>query len=179
MTEELLKKIKKEAEEKIETLDEFNEYARLRNRLALIEEAKKILGLPYNRDMHLPEKTEAGIIMSTYQKYISQIEEKDTNGIYVYIGTYMPSEFSYEEFEEGYPLEIETKFNDPRATHRHYWNLEGIWSESINIQDCEEFEKNHTVLYVDNFYDLQKEFITTAIKESQQAAVIKVLKKYK
>ena len=87
------------------------------------------------------------------------------------------SDFTPKQIEYGNPLEIEVEIDDPRATHRYYWNLEGIYSISVNIEDCEEFEKTHTVLYVDNFYELQKEFVITAIKESQERAVNKVLKK--
>jgi len=179
MTEEILTKIKEEATKEISTLGEYNKYAKRRNELAEIEEIKKSLGLPYNRDMYLPPKTEKSIILSTYKKYLSHIEEKDTNGIYIYIGTFMPSGVSEEEFEEGFPLDTQVDMNDPRATHRIYWNLEGIWSKSINIEDCEEFEKSHIVLYVDNFYNVENEFIITAVKESQEQAISKILKKYK
>lgn len=178
MKEDLLARIKEEATKEISTIDEYNNYAKRRNELAEIEEVKKLLGLPYNRNMYLPEKTEKGIILSTYKKYLSYIEEKDTNGIYIYIGTFMPSGISEEEFEEEFPLDSEVDMNDPRATHRIYWNLEGIWSKSINIEDCEEFERNHTVIYVDNFHNIESEFITTAVKEGQEQAVTKILKKY-
>lgn len=178
MKEDLLARIKEEATKEISTMDEYNNYAKRRNELAEYEEIKKSLGLPYNRDMYLPEKTETKIILETYKKYLSHIEEKDTNGIYIYIGTFMPSGMSEEEFEEGFPLDTQVDINDPRATHRIYWNLEGIWSKSINIEDCEEFEKTHTVLYVDNFYNVESEFITTAVKEGQEQAVTKILKKY-
>ena len=178
MTEELLTKIKEETKKEINTLDEYNSYAKRRNELAEIEEIKKELGLPYNGNMHLPEKTEKGIILSTYKKYLSYIKEKDTNGIYIYIGTFMPTGITEEEFEEGYPLDSQVDINDPRATHRIYWNLEGIWSKSINIEDCEEFERTHTVLYGDNFHNIEAEFIITAVKESQDKAVSKILKKY-
>lgn len=177
MTKEMLKKIKEESEKEIAKLDGYNTYARLRNKLAITEEAKASLGLPYNRDMYLPEKTESDVIMSIYKKYANQIKETDTNGIYIYVATYMPSEFSTEEIEEGFQFEIETEINDPRATHRYFWNIEGLCSKSVNIQDCEEFEKTHTVLYVDNFYEIQEEFIITAVKENQKKAVNKLLQK--
>ena len=49
----------------------------------------------------------------------------------------------------------------------------------MNIEYCREFEQTHTVLYVENFHQLQKEFILTAVKESQEKAVSNILKKYK
>ena len=90
MTEELLTKIRDEAQKEIDMLDKYNEYADRRNELANIEEIKRTLGLPYTRNMILPRKTEAGIIMAIYDKYVSHISEEETNGIYVYTGSYMP-----------------------------------------------------------------------------------------
>lgn len=178
MTEQLLQKIREESKVEIAGLAEHNEYAKLRNELAIGEEAKRLLGLSYARNMELPEKSETGIIMSIYKKYLCYIHEVDTNGIYVYIGTYMPSELAHEETEDDDSFEIEVDIYDPRATHRRYWNLEGVWAKSIAIQDCEQFERTHTVIYVDDFDNLQKEFIVTAVKESQEKAVRKVRKKY-
>jgi len=179
MTEEILKKIKIESEEQIKELDKYNKYARLRNKLAEIEEIKASLGLSYTRDMYLPEKTEEQVIMEIYKKYERFIEEEDTNRIYVYISSYMPSDYTIEEIEEGSPYQIEVPYDDPRATHRYYYNLEGLWTECINVEDCPTFEQTHTVIYVDNFYELQKKFILTAINETEQIAVSKILKRYK
>ena len=177
MTEELLLKIKKEAKEQIKGLQEYNEYARLRNHLVKEEEIKASFGLPYTRDMHLPEKTEEQVIMEIYKKYERFIEEEDTNGIYVYYSTYMPSNYTYDEMEDGAPFEIEVSYENPNATHRYYYNLEGLHAESVNIEDQRKFEETHKVLYVDNFYELQQEFILTAVKESQEKALSKILKK--
>ena len=178
MTEELLLKIKIESEEQIKGLDKYNEYARLRNRLAKEEEeVKASFGLPYARDMYLPEKTEEQVIMEIYKKYERFIEEEDTNGIYVYYSTYMPSDYNLEEIMQGAPFEIEVSYDDPNATHRYYYNLEGLYVESVNIEDQKHFEETHKVLYVDNFYKLQQDFIVTAVKESQEKALSKILKK--
>ena len=178
MTEELLKKIRDEAQKEIDEMDKYNEYADRRNEIAVLEEIKKMFGLPYNRDMYLPRKTERGIILSTYKKYAVYINKEDTNGIYVYIGSYRPSDFTIEEIEDGAPFEILVDYNDPRATDRRYYNLEGIWCESVSVEESDEFEKTHTVIFVDDFDNLQSEFIMTAVKESQKQAVSKVLKKY-
>lgn len=177
MTEELLSKIKKESEKKIKELDKYNEYAKLRNYLAEEEEIKRTLGLPYTRNMYLPEKTEEQIIMEIYKKYERLIDEKDTHGIYVYVSTYMSSNYTYDEIEEGAPLQIEVSYDDPNATHRYYYNLEGIHVEEITIEKQKEFEQTHTVLYADNFWELQQDFIVTSVRESQEKALSKILKK--
>lgn len=178
MKEELLKRIRDEAQLQIDMLDEYNKYADKRNELAEVEEIKRIMGLPYTRNMELPRKSETGIIMSIYDKYAVYIEEDETNEIYVYMGSYMPSDYSYEEIDDGAPFEIEVDYNDPRATDRRYFNLEGVWAKTINVSECSEFEKTHTVIFIDDFYKLQSEFIVTAVKESQEKAVSRVLKKY-
>lgn len=177
MTEAVLLKIKIESAEQIKGLDKYNEYARLRNSLAKEEEIKASFGLPYTRDMYLPEKTEEQVIMEIYKKYERFIEEEDTNGIYVYYSTYMPSDYNLEEIMQGAPFEIEVSYDDPNATHRYYYNLEGLYVESVNIEDQKHFEETHKVLYVDNFYKLQQDFIVTAVKESQEKALSKILKK--
>lgn len=176
MTEEMLQKIKTEAKNEFSKLNEYNNYARVRNKLAIEEEIKASLDLPYNSDMYLPEKTEVDIIMSIYKKYANQIEETETNNIYIYAGTYKISEYTIEELEEGYPFELESVINDLKATHRYYYNLEGLFSVSVNIDECQEFEQTHIVIY-GNFYKLQQDFIITAVKESQEKAVSKILKR--
>lgn len=117
--------------------------------------------------------------MEIYKKYERFIEEEDTNGIYVYYSTYMPSNYTYDEIEDGAPFEIEVSYENPNATHRYYYNLEGLHVESISIEDQQKFEATHKVLYVDNFYKLQQDFIVTAVKESQEKALSKILKNKK
>ena len=177
MKEDLLQLIRDEANKEIKGLDQYNQYADLRNKKAIEEEVKMQLDLPYTRNMALPRKTENGIIMNTYQRHISKIEEEDTNQIYVYIATYKDNNPTIDEIEDGAPFKTEVDYNDPEAEYRSYWNLEGIWSHSIPISECSEFERTHTVLFVDNFYKLQQEFVTTAVKETQAKALEKVLKR--
>ena len=178
MTEEFLNKIRVESQKEIDLMEKYNEYADRRNELAEFEEIKKRFGLPYNGDMALPRKTETGIIMSVYDKYVCDINQEDTNEIYVYIGSYMPSDYSALEIDDGYPFEIEVNRDDPRAISRRYYNLEGIWGITLNVDESKNFEDTHTVIYVDDFYKLQSEFIVNAVKENQDVAVSKVLKKY-
>jgi len=44
--------------------------------------------------VYLPEKIEEKVIMEIYKKHERFIEEDDTNGIYVYCSTYMPSNYT-------------------------------------------------------------------------------------
>lgn len=183
MREEILKAIRDEANKEITNLEGYNAYVRFRNELAVSEETTQLLGLPYTRNMKLLEKKESDVIMSAYKKYFHYIGADETNGIYVYVGSYMPNEsfddLSSEDSENEASFEVEVDINDPRVTHRRYWNLEGIWAKTIAVDECEEFERTHTVIYADNFSNLQREFIMTAVKESQEEAVSRVLKRYK
>lgn len=185
MTEELLTKIKKETEKEIGLLKEYNEYARLRNQLAEQETIKKELGLPHNSDLLLmPLKNENEIIMSIYHNHVGEIEEEDTKGFYYYDGTY---KYVYDSWLESYklgPMEELVPRNDTNAHFRRYDNIEGVYSYCFSLEEAEEFERTHTVLYDSNNegvipYWITEDFITTAVRENQEKAVSLVLKKYK
>lgn len=185
MTEELLTKIKQETKKEIGLLKEYNEYARLRNQLAEQEVIKKELGLLYRNDLWMPEKTEDGIIMSIYQKHIGEIEEKDTRGIYYYDGTY---KYVYDSWLESYglgPMEELVPRDDHNAHFRRYTNIEGVYSYTFSLEDADEFERTHTVLYDEETtmkdmkpYWFTTDFVITAVKENQTIAVNHILKKY-
>lgn len=170
MREEILNAIRYDVNKGMVDLEAYNSYAEFRNQMSSDNEDKLIL------------KSEADVIMSAYKKHRLEINSTDTNDIYVYAGSYMlsnsPDYLTCEDIENGAPYEVEVDINDPRVMYRRYWNLEGIWARTIAIDECEEFEKTHKVLYVDNFTALQQEFMTTAVKNSQEEAVSRVLKKY-
>ena len=178
MTEEFLQKIRVKSNEEISKLEEYNKQTRMINQMILKEKLKKSLGLPYNENilnMYIPEKTEESIILSTYKKYIGEIDEKDTNGIYVYICTKKYTNYTSEQIDNGYPIAVETSINDPEADYKCYYNLEGCLSYKVNIDDCEEFERKNIVIYGD-FYKLEQDFIITAVKEGQERAIKKIIK---
>lgn len=176
MKEEILLKIREEVNKKLETLDSDNEYARRREEVELEEEIKKMLSLPYNRSIGPLVKSEEDVIMEVYKKYEKDIEEHETHGIYVYDSSYAAIDLTLEMIEEGYPFQVEVSFDDVRATHRYYYNLEGLYVECVNVEDVEEFEKQNIVIYVDNYSKLQREFICECVRNNQANAVINVLK---
>jgi hypothetical protein len=176
MNSEILLKIREEVNKRLETLDKDNEYARRREEVENEEEVKKILGLPYNRSIGPVVKSEEDVIMEVYNKYAKEIEEHETHCIYVYDSSYVALDLSLEMIEEGYPLQVEVEFDDPRVTHRYYYNLEGLFVESVNIEDVEEFEKQNIVIYGVDYSKLQREFICDCVRNSQAEAVCKVLK---
>ena len=176
MKKEILLKIRDEVSKRLETLDKDNEYAKRREEVELKEEIKKSLGLPYNRSIGPLVKSEEDIIMEVYKKYAKYIEEHETHGIYIYDSSYMTLDLTIEMIEEGYPFQKEVEFNDPCVTHRYYYNLEGLYVESVNIEDIEEFEKQNIVIYGVDYSKVQRDFICECVRNNQADAVINVLK---
>ncbi|MBQ7790079.1 MAG: hypothetical protein IJ399_02325 [Bacilli bacterium] len=176
MNSDILLKIREEVSRRLETLNKDNEYARRREEVENEEEVKKILGLPYNRSIGPVVKSEEDVIMDVYNMYAKEIEEHETHGIYVYDSSYVALDLSLEMIEEGYPLQKEVEYDDPRVTHRYYYNLEGLYVECVNVEDIEEFEKQNIVIYGVDYSKIQREFICDCVRSTQADAVSKVLK---
>ena len=168
MTEDFLKVLREESQKEISRLKIYNEYARLRNRLAEEE-----------------EKKEDSIIVSTYKKHIGEIDEEDTNGIYYYDGTY---KYVFDSCLKAYglgPIEEKVDRDDPEADFRRYSNVEGIYSYTFGLKEADAFEKTHTVLYIpeadekdSSLYRITNDFVTTAVRENQENAMRLILTKY-
>ena len=176
MKKEILLKIRDEVKKRLETLDKDNEYAKRREEVELKEEIKKSLGLPYNQSIGPLVKSEEDVIMEVYKLYEKDIEEHETHGIYIYDSSYVSLDLTLEMIEEGYPLQAEVRFDDPRVTHRYYYNLEGLFVESVNIEDIEEFESQNIVIYGVDYSKIQRDFICECVRNNQADAVINVLK---
>ena len=179
MDEEILNKIRNKCKESQDKLEQYNSRAKIENEMAKHENIKKALGLPYTENLGMPIKDETDVILELYKKYKIEINENDTNNIYVYVGTFRYLCPTIDQIEAGYPLDEEVDRNDPRGEFRIYRNLEGIWSYKFNIEKSLEFEENHTVLFPDRYSDVEKDFVLTAVKEGQEKAVNLVLEKYK
>lgn len=154
---------------KLEENDIVKEYIKLKQQLDTTN-YQKILGEPENQ-----------ILYSTFYSHRYMI--KDTNEIYVCIGTFRLDNIC--DIEHG-PSDIRLKRDDPRAEYRIYRNLEDEFSKQIPIHKCEEFERTHNVIIPKTtlstekyYYELQKEFITLAVTEGQETACRKILKRAK
>lgn len=179
MQEDILKKLRDKTRKAQPALEEYNNRARIENELAKEEQAKKEMGLPYIEGLGRPLKDKDDVILELYRKYRTEIEENDTNNIFVYIGTYKTLSPSFAQVEAGAPFEELVDRDDPEADFRVYANLEGIWSYRFNIDESLEFEITHTVLFPSVFEDALEDFILTAVKEDQEKAVSLVLGKYR
>lgn len=124
------------------------------------------------------EKTLASEI---YYRYIHRIDRKDTNGIYVYLGTYRES---YESDIVHCNGDIKVGYNNPDAEYRLYQDLEQNSVITVPIKDCEEFEKSNRVIFpkgynlCKKYYEIQKEFFTEAITNSEEEACKLLLRRY-
>lgn len=176
MKNEILLKIREEVSNRLQNLDKDNDYARKREEVEFEEEVKKLLCLPYNGSIGPVVKSEEDVIMEIYKKYEKDIEEHETHGIYVYDSSYVALDLTLEMIEEGYPLQAEVEFNDPRVTHRYYYNLEGLFVECISVDDVDDFEKQNIVIYGVDYSKIHRDFICECVRNNQAEAVSMVLK---
>ena len=183
MTYELLNRIRMEAQEEISKLKDDNNYIKLKNDLILKDGMKKELGLPYTC-LEMALKNENEIIMRIYRKYIDEIEEQDTNGIYYYSGSYQYISARWLESLGLKPTEGLVPRNSTNIDFKKYNNIEGVYSYKFDINSSIEFEKNHIILYDENRegvipFWITEDFVTKAVRENQEKAVSYILKKYK
>ncbi len=183
MKEELLKEIREEVKGIKEKMEEHNADIKRVKELEKDPHVKEYITLMRKLDNNVKktEYSEAEIIASIYRKYISQIEDIDTNEIYVYLGTYTSS--SEIDIVHG-ANDIRVRYDDPSADYRIYWNIEQSFAENIFLPQCKEFEETHVILNPSGyfkreaFYKIQQEFFVKAAQVNQKAAAKSLLKKY-
>lgn len=183
MKEELLKQLKDELESKKLENQSHNKKVRRIKELLKEPSVKEYIQLmsSIEDDLKQINLSDSDIITSFYHRYLSKIKEEDTNGIYVYLGTY---EYNHEVDIVHGSNDFRVNYNSPQANYRIYKNIEYPYGESIPIQKCEEFEKNHIIIRPKSYfkdkeyYEIQKEFFIKAVKTNQESAKKMILKKY-
>lgn len=181
MTEEILEKIKKEYEQRKQKQNEIKGKIKRLNELKknpFVIEYIELTDFINNSFYH--EYTDEEIMVSSFNKYISEI--KDTNGIYIYLGTFRLSNIC--DIEHG-PSDERVSRNDPSAKYSIYQDIEKFSCNQIPIKHREQFEKHNKIIFPKTintnkyFYELQKEFIRECINSSQEEACQKLLSKVK
>ena len=184
MKEEILEQITKEYKELKEAKKEL-EYKK--NRIRQLEENKfvqeylnlyhEIYEINSKNEMYLPDDI---LFRRSIDRCLKNLEE--TNGIYVYMGTYSWSNNK----DVMRPSDEKLNYSDPNAKFRIYRDLEKINEEIVlPISECKDFEKNNTVIVLrtaipeSKIYQVQEEFLQDAIKTNQEEAKKRVLRKYK
>ena len=184
MKEEILERIKMDYEK---MKSEKEQYQKVRKRIQELEEnelIKEYLGLLSQTESYDYERI-AGLSKEkmydrAFRNHLTSI--KETNGIYVYLGTFI---YSIEcDIEHG-ANDYRVNRNNPNADYRLYQDIESYDSIEIPIKKCEDFEKTHQVIFAKTYpknlkyYEIQNYFIKTSIEEGQEVACKKLLKKYK
>ena len=183
MKEELLIKIREELESEKKKQEEINNKNKRIKELLKDKNVKEFLGLTgldYEAGSTKKMITD-DIIASIYSKYIYLIREGDTNGLYVYLGTYKYSD-EVDIVHGGRDYRV--PYDSPHADYRVYKNLE-LWdSEHVLINRCDEFERIHTIINSKRaisdkiFYEIQRDFFIRTVKTDQESAKKMVLRKY-
>lgn len=183
MKEELLVKIKEDLANEKKRLEEETERNK---RIKILMSDRNVIeflnltGLKYDVGSTRKKATN-DIIESMYYKYLHQIKESETNGIYVYMGTYRYSD-EIDIIHGSYDVRV--PYDSIDADYRLYRNIEKTCKEKVLIRNCALFENTNTIInrkvaFDDtNFYEIQKDFFIRSIKDSQEAAKRMILRKY-
>ncbi len=151
-----------------------------------VQEYLKLVSHYGKDDIEAHQFDEKDTIDTIYHYAMRKIHKESTNGIYVYLGTYRYIDLS--EYDDG--VDELVRREDKRAYKREYLNLEQREIVSVSIEECDDFETKNIILYLsddeeyykndakDNAKRIQMEFATIAIKESQEEAVKKIIKRY-
>lgn len=179
MKEATLLMIKEEIEKEKEKIRRHNNDAKKVSELLNSEDVKEYFRLVDEEPTILEYKDddEGNIIKNVFSRFIYKIDSSDTNGIFVYRGTYKVGDYC--DIEHG-PSDYIVGRNDPSATHRKYWDLEVYHAIDIPIKECDEFEKTHIIIFGKgaHYYKIRQEFITEVIEKGQAEAVKVIKKKY-
>ena len=179
MTEEFLKMIKESTYDEIKQNKLHNKKVDRVNKLLAYKCLKEYFSLVGEEPTRLKyyETDFEEIVNKVFNRAVYQIKDTETNHIYVYRNTYKSGD--YDDIVHG-PSDVIVGRNDPSAEFRTYHDLEQGYEINVPIRKCEEFEKNNHILFVgiSRYYEIRQEFIIDAVKESQETAVKKVLKRY-
>lgn len=182
----LKKQYKKEAK-RLERLKELEDSKKVREYLSLrgisqiedneyIKNSSRKYGI-YPSDEELDFNTSGEyLVKSTYGKYLSRIESKDTNRIYVYMGTYTKS--GNHKVLDDIPS---------KDSYNTYQNIESADKIRIPYEEVSAFEKDHIVIHplcrvganYQAFKEIQSNFFYYTYKSGQKEAVKRLLKEYK
>ena len=177
MKEEILVSIRKERDLLIRAIEKENKRKKRLKELLNEPQVKEFLKLSnqtFNEDLSIsvPIKSKiVGELIKDHKEF--ELEPEETNQIYLCRGkNYLA------RLDNGlYRLDFIGKPDSIRCGW--YCNIESeIDNYLIPIEECDEFERNHTVIFHVDFDRVQSEFITCAVNDSQENAVKKVLNKY-
>ena len=170
MTDEKLKEFIyaiAEREKKITAQMEAKAKAQSLENTIEVKEYLKVCGVkPFSSGMRVDSKD--NIRLLTFYSFVRQIPASETNGIFIYCGTY----------RNGYDGLVRTNASSPSAEYRKYWDIEQESPIYINLEDCDQFESTYTVLNA-SIDAVRKTFVETTLNEGQAKALTLINTKFK
>ena len=116
-------------------------------------------------------KSEEGLLDDLFLHYSNRIV--DTNNIYFCLGYFI---------EDENMKEVPSSFDEEGAYKKYIYLEDDSKIVRIHIDKVEFFEKSYSIIhskssniYDSEYYDLQKMFFTTSVKETQESAINLVL----
>lgn len=202
MREELVKEIRKDIDElkkqykeeakKMQRLRELEDSKKVREYLRLrgfdvienneyIKDASRKYGIYPSDEEKDFNTSEEYLVKSTYRKYLSKIESKDTNDIYVFTGTYA------KVGTKKIPTVIPFKDDNIHECYKTYRNIESSDTIRIPYEESHDFESKHKVIYpvcpIEKYWsiynEIQSNFFYYTYKSGQKEAVKRLLREYK
>ena len=178
MKEEILASIRKERDILIRAIQKENKRKKRLKELLnepQVKEFLKLSGRTFNEDLSIstPEKSKiVGEIIEEYKEF--ELEPEKTNQIYLCRGKNYLARLNNGLYQRDFIG------NSDSVRCGWYCNIESeIDNYLIPTEECDEFERNHTVIFHADFDRVQSEFITCAVNNSQEKAVQMILAKYK
>lgn len=187
MSNEELEKLKSSfngLQEKREEVLKLGREIKLYEQLPVVQKYLKLVEL-YRKnttgDMYnFDKKTDDDLLFSS----LNSVKINSTNNIYVYMGAYRT------DYDFGvYRIDDNRDIGFCETDYKKYRNLELMayqdgYEVDVPISQCEKFEKDNIVICPDNTYlsdtyylKLRDEFFETAVFESQEKALEKILNK--
>ena len=177
---EKLKRVQQEITDIITEISALEKTDAVKRYLLLTEQLNNNKNYLYS---HIESKDDMSLISSC----IGKVKIKETNGIFVYVGTYM---VNHEIDIVHGSTDFRVNYCDQNADYSQYKNIESSSSDSnyiinVPVSKRSRFEQEHTVVFPKSyfkdkeFYEMQNEFFKDAIKYGQEEAVQRVLAKGK
>ena len=180
MKEEILNRIKINYNNQLERQNKYKEMLDRKKELEKEPLVIEYLSILENMDDKILSFTENQMLDNVVYKELRNIEE--TNGIYVYLGTYS---YSNEIDIVHGSHDNRVNYNDEKADYRVYRDLESRYGFELKIVECEKFERENNVIFPKRylteqyFCELQLEFFRDCIEDGQEKAVSRVMRKVK
>ena len=153
---------------KLEDNEYVKEYFRLKEELE---------SFPYER---MIVETDLDLLSRSFRPYL--YANKETNGIYLYMGAYKRNFFC--DIEHG-SSDYRLHRNDSDVEYCMYKDIETEVYDYVQvpIEKCDEFERTHNVIIPKTwlndalYYEIQRDFFNMAVNEGQEVACQKILSK--